>query len=562
MILIRFIFILCACSVNAQLIANPRAVPKPLSIHHDNVHQLINGIDLSPFTDIKVDHCNSFSIDEVSRSTDFISLDSFKFDSKYVRGRYSYWMRFSIENTYADSIQFSFFCGNFDSLQLFKETMLADQFGKMVKSNRLQKNQSILVNASSIQLSAYESSVFFVRIKNTPGIPRYIGPVIMSEKTLLLDLLIAHNDRWYILYFELGALLIMIVYFLTQLYLKRSKLLFYYTTYLIFMLIHLSRNILMSHPTAQFYPPGFYDYFYYAIVTMAVLLSYIQFIKHAIVNICPKETQFKKILDASIIGACLWFMLDRVLLFHDYTVAWKFSNIFHLLSMIFYFSISIKLLKLKHAILSIIACGTLILNSYFLLLILLKIIYPYTDSLIGSWINPATCLIVLIELFLFIIAIRKMEALDSLKTKAVLKTLTIEKKALLDAVSSSNIERRHEEGQRFLDSINDLITKNMDNSQFNATQLYHLLGTNHVSLNKKLKELTAMSTHQYIQHKKLEYSKQLVLNSDQSFSEIAYLIGISDSTYFSKVFKKKFGQSPSSFRKQLEMQTQFQNLPS
>ncbi len=558
----RFIIILIACTLNSQLFAEPKAVCEPLYIHQISMTQLNTGIDLIPFADILVDSFNNYAIGEVTRSSEFVPLETFEFDSKYIRGRYAYWMRFSIENTLEDTVKFSFFCGKFDSLILFKQSSLEDQFGKMVKSNQNQKNQSNLVNASIIQLSPHESSAYYIRIRNSPGIPRYISPIIIYEKALLLNLLIASNDRWYILYFELGALLIMVLYFFTQLLLKRSKLLLYYTSYLLFMLIHLSRSILMSHPTGQFYPPRFYDYFFYAIITMAVLLSYIQFIKCAIVNIYPNKTRFINILNLTILCACLWFFLDRILLFYDYTVAWKFSNIFHLLSMIFYFSISIQILKLKHAILSIIACGTLILNIYFLLLIILKIIYPYTDSLLGSWINPATCLVVLIELFLFIIAIKKMEALDTLNTKAVLKNLTQEKEALLDAVLNSNIERRQEEDQHFINTIDVLITKNMNNNQFNATQLYHLLGTNHVTLNKKLKELLDMSTHQYIQHKKLEYSKQLVLKSNQSFSEIAYQIGLNDSTYFSKLFKKKFGKSPSSFRKQLKNQPQFQNLPS
>lgn len=443
----------------------------------------------------------------------------------------------------------------------FKNDVLLDQFGKMVRSNSIIENPSKLIRATNLQLAPKTKAVYYVNIRNSPGIPRYISPVLITEKSLLLELLINSNDKWYILYLQLGALLIMGLYFLTQLIFKRSQILAYYNLYLFFMLIYLSRGIFMNHPTTHFYPPGFYDYFYYSIITMAVLISYIQFIKSVIQQVIPTETKLVSILNWMILGSCLWFICDRALLMYDYSIAWKFSNIFHVLSMSFYFIMSIRLLQFKNSILTIIAIGTLVLNLFFLSMIIAKIMISFSDSPMGVWIHPATCLAVLAELFLFIVSIKKMESFEKLKTQHVLQTVKREKDALIHNVTRTNNIRRHEQDLDFIDRIDSIISDNMDNSQFNANQLYHILGTNHVSLNKKLKEILNMSTHQYIQHKKLEHSKQLVLKSDISFSEIAYQIGLNDSAYFSKLFKKKFGKSPSSFRKQLGNHAQIQNSP-
>ncbi|MEZ4779700.1 MAG: response regulator [Flavobacteriaceae bacterium] len=67
-------------------------------------------------------------------------------------------------------------------------------------------------------------------------------------------------------------------------------------------------------------------------------------------------------------------------------------------------------------------------------------------------------------------------------------------------------------------------------------------------LHRKIKQLTNMSITQYINHIKLEKAKNLLLTSTLTVSEIAYEVGYEDPKYFSKVFKKEQGKTPSSFR--------------
>ena len=44
----------------------------------------------------------------------------------------------------------------------------------------------------------------------------------------------------------------------------------------------------------------------------------------------------------------------------------------------------------------------------------------------------------------------------------------------------------------------------------------------------------------------------MLLNSDNNISEIAYALGFSDPAYFTRLFKKYFGKSPSEFNKKGE----------
>ena len=67
-------------------------------------------------------------------------------------------------------------------------------------------------------------------------------------------------------------------------------------------------------------------------------------------------------------------------------------------------------------------------------------------------------------------------------------------------------------------------------------------------LSSLLKSLTGQSTQQHIHNKLIEKAKEKLSTTDLSVSEIAYELGFEHSQSFSKLFKSKTNQSPSSFR--------------
>ncbi len=48
---------------------------------------------------------------------------------------------------------------------------------------------------------------------------------------------------------------------------------------------------------------------------------------------------------------------------------------------------------------------------------------------------------------------------------------------------------------------------------------------------------------------RINNAKQLIASTDLAFSEIAYLVGIRDRYYFSRLFKKLTGMSPTEYYK-------------
>ena len=65
------------------------------------------------------------------------------------------------------------------------------------------------------------------------------------------------------------------------------------------------------------------------------------------------------------------------------------------------------------------------------------------------------------------------------------------------------------------------------------------------SFNKNMK----MSLKEYINHLRIEDAKALISYSDLTITEIAYSVGFSDSNYFTEVFKKTVGMTPSAYKK-------------
>ncbi len=77
---------------------------------------------------------------------------------------------------------------------------------------------------------------------------------------------------------------------------------------------------------------------------------------------------------------------------------------------------------------------------------------------------------------------------------------------------------------------------------------------NYDYLNRLLKKYYGSSIQQYIQLKKIEKAKEILLNNDIKISVVGYLVGIDNPYYFSKLFKKHVGMSPLEFYKEARLE--------
>ena len=75
------------------------------------------------------------------------------------------------------------------------------------------------------------------------------------------------------------------------------------------------------------------------------------------------------------------------------------------------------------------------------------------------------------------------------------------------------------------------------------------LGLKSKYLSKLSKKYNTAPPCQVLLQKQIEYSKQLLKNTQKTIKEIAIEMNFEDQYYFSKLFKNKTGLSPSDYRK-------------
>lgn len=71
------------------------------------------------------------------------------------------------------------------------------------------------------------------------------------------------------------------------------------------------------------------------------------------------------------------------------------------------------------------------------------------------------------------------------------------------------------------------------------------------SLNQICQQILQKSISEIVEIRKLLEAKKLLLKTDMTISEIGYELGYNDKAYFSNVFKKKNGMTPSDFRNKM-----------
>jgi len=71
------------------------------------------------------------------------------------------------------------------------------------------------------------------------------------------------------------------------------------------------------------------------------------------------------------------------------------------------------------------------------------------------------------------------------------------------------------------------------------------------NLNLICQNILQKSVSEIIETRKLIEAKNLLTNSDKSVSEIGYELGYNEKAYFTTVFKKKSGQTPTEFREEM-----------
>lgn len=97
-------------------------------------------------------------------------------------------------------------------------------------------------------------------------------------------------------------------------------------------------------------------------------------------------------------------------------------------------------------------------------------------------------------------------------------------------------------------SITEIVDENLFNP-LNISDLASLSGRSLSTFKREFKEIYNSPPLQWIRNRRLEKASELLLHSTFSVTEVCFSTGFENVAHFSKVFKEKFGVSPSMYKK-------------
>ena len=112
-----------------------------------------------------------------------------------------------------------------------------------------------------------------------------------------------------------------------------------------------------------------------------------------------------------------------------------------------------------------------------------------------------------------------------------------------DETSSAVVE------SAFLVRFREVVEARLEDSEVSIDDLAAEMNLSRVQLYRKVKQITGSSPVELLRTTRLNRAYQLLLTTDKSVSEVAYAVGFTAPSYFTKCFKEEYGMVPGDVRK-------------
>ena len=93
--------------------------------------------------------------------------------------------------------------------------------------------------------------------------------------------------------------------------------------------------------------------------------------------------------------------------------------------------------------------------------------------------------------------------------------------------------------------VMDVIEQHLSEEDFSIEEFGNEVGMSRSQIHRKLKALSGKSASVFLRSVRLAKAKKMMEEQKGNISEIAYLVGFSSPSYFTKCFKDEFGYPPS-----------------
>jgi AraC-like DNA-binding protein len=101
---------------------------------------------------------------------------------------------------------------------------------------------------------------------------------------------------------------------------------------------------------------------------------------------------------------------------------------------------------------------------------------------------------------------------------------------------------------RFLVKAKAVVENHISDSGFGVAKFAEEMHVSRTQLFRRVKAITGLSPSDFVNTMRLERASQLILAKADTVTQICYLVGFNEPSYFAKRFRKQFGVVPSKYQ--------------
>jgi AraC-like DNA-binding protein len=105
------------------------------------------------------------------------------------------------------------------------------------------------------------------------------------------------------------------------------------------------------------------------------------------------------------------------------------------------------------------------------------------------------------------------------------------------------------QGSYFISRFKEVVESRLENSELSVEDLAADMNLSRVQLYRKVKSVTGSTPVELLRTARLNRAYRMLMTTDRSVSEIAYQVGFTAPSYFTKCFKESYGMLPGDVRK-------------
>ena len=172
-----------------------------------------------------------------------------------------------------------------------------------------------------------------------------------------------------------------------------------------------------------------------------------------------------------------------------------------------------------------------------------------------NWMSMGVILLLVVTIVLFYLYHLRNVKLQQERVVSTLWNMELEPTPVADEKKEATVDSSADEKpsvvaeSAFLARFREVVEARMEDSEVSVDDLAAEMSLSRVQLYRKIKTITGSSPVELLRTTRLKRAYQMLLTTDKSVSEVAYAVGFTAPSYFSKCFKEEYGMVPGDIRK-------------